>query len=88
MCYSCSYRVGDNSVLIAGVRSRATGAANKALVLTAPALGSFGIIARHHQFGGGVGAFLPHTARVQRHNASVSALLYTQYCKKIEHTQC
>lgn len=44
-------------------------AANKALVLTAPALCNFGIIARHKRFGGGVGAFLPHRAR--RHNAGV-----------------
>ena len=44
--------------------------ANKALVLTVPALCNFGIIARYNCFGGG-GAFLPHRARGQRHNAGV-----------------
>jgi ornithine carbamoyltransferase len=38
------------------------------LVQTAPALCTFGILARHNRFGGGVGAFLPHTARERRHN--------------------
>jgi hypothetical protein len=47
----------------------------KALVLTAPALSNLGIIARHHRFGGGVGAFLPHMARARRHNAGVSPLI-------------
>ncbi|MBN2266709.1 MAG: hypothetical protein JW725_00010 [Candidatus Babeliaceae bacterium] len=46
--------------------------ANKALVLTAPALSNFGIIARSKRFGGNVGAFLPHWARERRHNAGVS----------------
>ena len=46
--------------------------ANKALVLTAPALCNFSIIARPNRFGGGVGAFLPHMARERRHNAGVS----------------
>ena len=49
-------------------------AANKALVQTAPALCSFGILARHNRFGGGFGAFLPHRARERLHNAGVSAL--------------
>ncbi len=48
------------------------GGANKALVLTAPALRSFGIIARHNRFGGGFGVVLPHTARARLHNAGVS----------------
>ena len=48
--------------------------ANKALVLTAPALCNFGIIARPKHFGGGVGIFLPHTARERRHNAGVRPL--------------
>jgi hypothetical protein len=43
-------------------------------VLTAPALSNFGILARRKRFGGGVGAFLPHRARVRRHNAGVSYL--------------
>jgi hypothetical protein len=44
---------------------------NKALVLTAPALSNFGIIARPTRFGSGIGVFLPHTARKRRHNAGV-----------------
>jgi hypothetical protein len=44
---------------------------NKALVLIASALSTFGIRARHNRFGGCVGAFLPHTARERRHNAGV-----------------
>lgn len=51
---------------------RAAAYLNKALVLTAPALSNFGILARHNRFGGGVGVFLPHTARERRHNASVT----------------
>jgi hypothetical protein len=46
--------------------------ANKRLVQTAPALCNFSIRARHNRFGGGVGAFLPHRARVRLHNLSVS----------------
>ncbi len=52
-----------------------TSVANKALVQTAPARGSFGIRARHKRFGGCVGAFLPHRARVRLHNAGVSNTL-------------
>jgi hypothetical protein len=48
--------------------------ANKALVLTAPARSSFGIIARRKRFGGGFGCVLPVRARVRRHNAGVSVL--------------
>ncbi len=48
---------------------------NNALVLTAPARCNFGIIARPKRFGACIGAFLPHTARARRHNASVSAHL-------------
>jgi hypothetical protein len=49
--------------------------ANKALVLTAPALTNFSIRARHNGFGGGIGAFLPLRARKRRHNAGVRNLL-------------
>jgi hypothetical protein len=51
---------------------------NKALVLTAPALSNFGIIARHNGFGGNVGVFLPHTARERRHNAGVRTCTYNE----------
>jgi len=50
--------------------------ANKALVRTAPARSNFGIIARYNCFGGCVGAFLPHTAREQLHNAGVSICIH------------
>jgi hypothetical protein len=40
--------------------------ANKRMVLTLPARGSFGIIARHTRLGGGVSLVLPHTARAGR----------------------
>ncbi len=46
--------------------------ANKALVLTMPALGNFGIIARHKGLGGGFGCVLPVRALAWPHNAGVS----------------
>ena len=52
--------------------------ANKALVLTAPARGNFGIIARHKCFGGGGGAFPPHGARARRQTLGVSDLATRQ----------
>jgi hypothetical protein len=61
--------------------------ANKALVLTVPARGNFGIIARRKRFGGGVGAFLPQRARKRRHNAgvrSIFAIHYHAYSKKLK----
>jgi hypothetical protein len=60
------------------------GIANKALVLTMPARGSFGIRARHNGLGGGVGFILPHTALAWPHNAGVRLLpvkFHHSYCE-------
>jgi hypothetical protein len=58
--------------LVCGARNFSTSlVANKALVLTAPALTNFGIIARPNRLGGSLGFILPHTARERRHNAGV-----------------
>ncbi len=48
--------------------------ANKALVLTLPAGGSFGLRARHKGLGGFVGCLLPVVALVVLVNAGVSTL--------------
>ncbi len=53
----------------------ATKSSNNGLVQTAPALASFGIIARRTRLGGRLGCFLPHMARVRLHNPSVRATL-------------
>ncbi len=49
--------------------------ANKALMLTMPALGNFCIMARHNGLGGGFGCVLPVRALAWPHNAGVSAHL-------------
>jgi hypothetical protein len=42
------------------------------LVLTSPARGNFGIIARHNGLGGGLSLVLPLKARAWPHNPGVS----------------
>ena len=51
--------------------------ANKALVLTLPARGSFHILARHTRLGGGLGFVLPLRARAGRTMQAFGSFLHS-----------